>query len=89
LIAYDESTGFAMDVERASQKRPLFPPSQAQHFRTLDLVHCDLNELTQTSIDGYKYTATFLDDATSFGYVALIKKKTRSNSKCSKHLRMS
>ena len=40
------------------------------------MVHCDLDELTQTSIDGYKYTATFLDDATSFGYVALIKKKS-------------
>jgi len=76
LIPYDESNRICDGCEKGKSKRPPFPPSKSRHLEHLDLVHCDLDELTQTSIDGYKYTATFLNDATSFGYVALIQKKS-------------
>jgi len=61
--------------EIGKSKRFPFPPSSSRAKNALDLVHCDLDEMTFTSIDKFKFTATFLDDATSFGIMYLLKSK--------------
>jgi hypothetical protein len=44
----------------------------------LDLIHSDLDTMEAESIDGYKYTVTFLDDASSFGIMFYLKKKSKT-----------
>ena len=44
-------------------------------MRPLDLVHSDLDEMPVLSIGGYKYTATYLDDHSSFGVMVYLKHK--------------
>ena len=48
--------------EKGKSKRLPFPPSTSRAKHVLDLVHSDLDEMSSASIDGYIYTATYLDD---------------------------
>ena len=57
-------------------KRLPFPPSKSRAKKPLDLVHSDLDEMPVLSIGGYKYTATYLDDYSSFGVMFYLKKKS-------------
>ena len=45
-------------------------------MRPLDLVHSDLDEMPVLSMGGYKNTATYLDDYSSFGVMFYLKKKS-------------
>ena len=40
------------------------------------MVHSDLDEMSDLSIGGYKYTATYLDDYSLFGVIFYLKKKS-------------
>ena len=61
--------------KREIQETP-FPNFEIKGKRPLDLVHSNLDEMPVLSIGGYKYTATFLDDYSSFGVMFYLKKKS-------------
>ena len=48
--------------------------SRAKHV--LNLVHSDLDEMSSSSIDGYTYTATYLNDHSQYGMMFLLKNKS-------------
>ena len=48
--------------EKGKSKRLPFPPSTSRAKHVLDFVHSDLDEMSSASINGYIYTATYLDD---------------------------
>ena len=62
--------------EKGKSKRLPFPASKSRAKRPLDLVHSDLDEMSDLSIGRYKYTATYLDDYSSFGVMFYLKKKS-------------
>ena len=62
--------------EKEKSKRLPFPASKSRAVRPLDLVHSDLDKMPVLSIGGYKYTATYLDDYSSFGVMFYLKKKS-------------
>ena len=57
------------------QKRLPFPPSKSRASKVLELVHSDLDEMPNLSIDGYKWTCIFLDDYSSCGIMYYLKQK--------------
>ena len=59
--------------EKGKSKRLPFPLSRLRAMQSLDLVHSDLDEMPVLSIGGYKYTATYLDDYSSFGVMFYLK----------------
>ena len=61
--------------EKGKFKRLPFPSSRSRALRPLDLIHSDLDEMPVLSISGYKYTATYLDDHSSFGVMFYLKHK--------------
>ena len=61
--------------EKGKSKRLPLPSSRSRASRPLDLVHSDLDEMPVLSIGGYKYTATYLDDHSSFGVMFYLKHK--------------
>ena len=52
--------------EKGKSKRLPFPTSKFRGKQSLDLVHSNLDEMPILSIGGYKYTATYLDDYSSY-----------------------
>ena len=62
--------------EKGKSKRLPFPSSKLRATRPLDLVHSDLDEMPVLSMGGYKYTATYLDNYSSFGVMFYLKKKS-------------
>ena len=63
--------------EKGKSKRLPFPTSRSRAQRPLDLVHSDMDEMPVLSIGGYKYTATYLDDYSSFGVMFYLKHKNK------------
>ena len=61
--------------EKGKSKRLVFPTLRSRAQRPLDLVHSALDEMPVLSIGGYKYTATYLDDYSSFGVMFYLKHK--------------
>ena len=61
--------------EKGKSKRLPFPPLKSRAKKPLDLVHSDLDEIPVLSMGGFKYTATYLDDYSSFGVMFYLKKK--------------
>ena len=61
--------------EKGKSKQLPFPPLKSQAETTLALVHSDLDEMSAASIDGYKWTATYLDDHTRYGMMFFLKHK--------------
>ena len=55
-------TGLCDGCKKGKSKQLPFPPSKSPAETTLALVHSDLDEMSAASIDGYKWTATYLDD---------------------------
>ena len=58
--------GACEGCEKGKSKRLPFPTSKTRASRPLDLVHSDLDEMPDLSLGGFKYTATYLDDYSSF-----------------------
>ena len=69
----DVPQGACEGCEKGKSKRLPFPPSKSRATRPLDLVHSDLDEMPVLSMGGYKYTATYLDDYSSFGVMFYLK----------------
>ena len=61
--------------EKGKSKRLPFPSLRSRASRPLDLVHSNLDKNPVLSIGGYKYTATYLDDYSSFGVMFYLKHK--------------
>ena len=57
----DAPSGACEGCGKGTSKRLPFPTSKLRAKRPLDLVHSDLDEMSDLSIGGYKYTATYLD----------------------------
>ena len=57
-------------------KRLPFPASKLRAKQPLDLVHSNLDEMSDLSIGRYKYTTTYLDNYSSFGVIFYLKKKS-------------
>ena len=72
----DAPLGACEGCEKGKSKRLPFPPSKSRAKQPLDLVHSDLDEMPVLSLGGYKYTATYLDDYSSFGVMFYLKKKS-------------
>ena len=68
--------GACEGCEKGKSKRLPFPALQWRAKRPLNLVHSDLDEMPVLSIGGYKYTATYLDNYSSFGVMFYLKKKS-------------
>ena len=68
-------TGACEGCEKGKSKRVPFLSSRSRAKRPLDLVHSDLDEMPVLSIGGYKYTATYLDNYSSFGMMFYLKHK--------------
>ena len=62
--------------EKGKSKRLPFPPSTSRAKHVLDFVHSDLDEMSSASIDGYIYTATYLDDHSQYGMMFFLKNKS-------------
>ena len=67
--------GTCEGCEKGKSKRLPFPSLRSRALRPLDLVHSNLDEMPVLSIGGYKYTATYLDDHSSFGVMFYLKHK--------------
>ena len=67
--------GACEGCEKGKSKRLPFPSSRSRASRPLDLIHSNLDEMAVLSIGGYKYTATYLDDHSSFGVMFYLKHK--------------
>ena len=69
-------SGICEGCEKGKSKRLPFPTSKSRAKQPLDLVHSNLDDMSDLSIGGYKYTATYLDDYSSFGVIFYLKKKS-------------
>ena len=67
--------GLCDRCEKGKSKRLPFPPLKSRAETTLDLVHSNLDEMSAASINGYKWTATYLDDHTHYGMMFFLKHK--------------
>ena len=63
-------SGICEGCEMGKSKRLPFPTSKSRAKQPLDLIHSDLHEMSDLSIGRYKYTATYLDDYSSFGVMS-------------------
>ena len=67
--------GLCDRCKKGKSKRLPFPPLKSRAETTLDLVHSNLDEMSAASINGYKWTATYLDDHTHYGMMFFLKHK--------------
>ena len=67
--------GTCEGCEKGKSKHLPFPLSKSRASKPLDIVHSNLDEMPVLSIGGYKYTATYLDDHSSFGVMFYLKHK--------------
>ena len=68
-------TGLCNGCEKGKSKQLPFPPSKSHAETTLALVHSDLDEMSAASMDGYKWTATYLNNHTRYGIMFFLKHK--------------
>ena len=68
-------TGLCDGCKKGKSKWLPFPPLKSCAETTLALVHSDLDEMSAASIDGYKWTATYLDNHTWYGMMFFLKHK--------------
>ena len=73
----DTPHGACEGCEKGKSKRLPFPASKSRAKKPLDLVHSDLDKMPVLSIGVYKYTATYLDNYSSFGVMFYLKEKWR------------
>ena len=75
----DAPLGACEGCEKGKSKRLPFPASKSRATKPLDLVHSHLDEMPVLSMGGYKCTATYLDDYSSFGVIFTSKRKVMSS----------
>ena len=61
---------------KGKSKRLPFPALKSRAKQPLDLVHSDLDKMPVLSLGRYKYTATYLDNYSSFEVMFYLKKKS-------------
>ena len=62
--------------EKGKSKHLPFPPSTSRAKNVFSLVHSDLDEMSSASINGYTYTATYLNDHSRYGMMFFLKTKS-------------
>ena len=67
--------GACEGCKKGKSKRLPFSSSRSRASKPLDLAHSDLDKMPVLSIGGYKYTATYLDNHSSFGVMFYLKHK--------------
>ena len=67
--------GLCDGCEKGKSKQLPFPPSKSHAETTLALVHSNLDKMSAASIDGYKWTATYLNNHTRYGMMFFLKHK--------------
>ena len=67
--------GACEGCEKGKSKRLPFPALWSRAKWPPDLVHSDLDKMPVLSSGRYKYTATYLDDHSSYGVISYLKKK--------------
>ena len=72
----DTPQGACEGCEKGKSKRLPFPALKSRAKQPLDLVHSNLDEIPVLSIGGYKYTATYFDNYSSFGVMFYLKNKS-------------
>ena len=82
----DAPHGAWVGCEKGKSKRLAFPASKLRAQWSLNLVHSNLDKMPVLSIGGYKYTATYLDNYSSFGVMFTSKRKA-TNSLHSKNIK--
>ena len=68
-------TGLCNGCKKGKSKQLPFPPSKSWAETTLALVQSNLDKMSTASINGYKWTATYLDDHTRYGMMFFLKHK--------------
>ena len=56
-----------------------FPPSPECSKAPFDKIHIDLKEFSVRSYNGYKFFILFFDDCTSFGWIVLLRCKSKAD----------
>ena len=59
--------------------RSLFPLSPGCSKAPFDKIHMDLKEFSVHSYNGYKFSILFFDDCTSFGWIVLLRRKSKAD----------
>ena len=72
-INYSCHQKYVTDVKKEKSKRLPFPPSTSRAKHVLNLVHSDLDEMSSASINGYIYTATYLNNHSRYGMMFFLK----------------
>ena len=67
--------GLCDRCKKGKSKRLPFPPLKSWAETTLALVHSDLDKMSTASINGYKWTATYLNNHTRYGMIFFLKHK--------------
>jgi hypothetical protein len=56
-----------------------FPQSQGRSKAPFDKIHMDLKEFSVQSYNNYKFFILFFDDCTSFGWIVLLRRKSKAD----------
>jgi transposase InsO family protein len=56
-----------------------FPPSPGHSKAPFDKIHMDLKEFSVQSYNNYKFFILFFDDCTSFGWIVLLRCKSKAD----------
>ena len=59
--------------------RSSFPPSPGRAIAPFDKVHMDLKEFSVQSYNHYKFFISFFDDCTSYGWIVLLRRKSKAD----------
>jgi hypothetical protein len=59
--------------------RSSFPPSPECSKAPFDKIHMDLKEFSVQSYNNYKFFILFFDDCTSFGWIVLLRRKSKAD----------
>jgi transposase InsO family protein len=57
----------------------LFPPSPQRSKASFDKIHMDLKEFSVQSYSHYKFFILFFDDCTSYGWIVLLRRKSKAD----------
>ena len=67
--------GLCDGCKKGKSKQLPFPPSKSRAETTLALVHSNFDKMSAASINGYKWTAAYLDNHTQYGMMFFLKHK--------------
>jgi hypothetical protein len=67
------------DCAEGKMTRSLFPLSPQHSMAPFNKIHMDLKEFSVQSYSQYKFFILFFDDCTSFGWIVLLRHKSKAN----------